>query len=477
MKYKNYIEKVLKEYEEHIKKGESFFMDASTLLDIYEFYVKEEREFDAEQVLRFAEKLHPNEEEVRIARAYYLKGKGLWSKALKIAQAVSNQSHRDVQLLYAEYETAGGEPEKAEARVSRMFPELMKENDYDAYLDLAEVFMDYGYLHRAISYLEKIPEEYEFSDRRSELLGDAWFQLGDYSKSVAAFHQIVDKDPYDSIIWILLADIHQKFGRYEECMTAANYALAIDPNNARAANLMIFSGFTLGRREESYEWCKQYSERFPDDYSIPMYEAEQLLQDARPQKAIAVFQESLRRCSFSNSDRQRIIHGLAFALCQEERTEEVEELMLTQLIQGTGLAEIYFQTASLFLECKARDKAVEQFAKAIALPSIQEGELFNILKILIQEDLYSEAYEIWKNIADRTYSEQGAPIPAYCALAFFKMNKGEELLRSTEKAINTGPEFLFQIFGPIYETTDPAVISKRIFIEASLMNEEFDEEK
>ena len=64
-----YLKEAIEQYEQKIESGEPFYMDASVLMDIEDYYEKEGKSYDAERLMRFAEKLHPDSEDVLVVKA------------------------------------------------------------------------------------------------------------------------------------------------------------------------------------------------------------------------------------------------------------------------------------------------------------------------------------------------------------------------------------------------------------------------
>ena len=147
-----YLKEAIEQYEQKIESGEPFYMDASVLMDIEDYYEKEGKSYDAERLMRFAEKLHPDSEDVLVVKAYRLKLSGKWSEALSLIKSIPNQLNRDVQLFYAEWDVASGRPQKADTRIASCLPAQITMEDYDWYLDFAEILLDYGFQKLSIKY-------------------------------------------------------------------------------------------------------------------------------------------------------------------------------------------------------------------------------------------------------------------------------------------------------------------------------------
>ncbi len=78
------------------------WMDAPDLLDILDYYEQNNQYFEAETCIRLALRLHPDDPEVQIRRAYRFKNEGRWAEADEVVRKMSDQQHLDVQFYYAE---------------------------------------------------------------------------------------------------------------------------------------------------------------------------------------------------------------------------------------------------------------------------------------------------------------------------------------------------------------------------------------
>lgn len=85
----------------------------------------------------------------------------------------------------------------------------MHEEDYDWFLDLAEIMVDYGFIKRAIGLLLTIPRKYKFRRRVDELLTECFYTMNEFEKCREIVNQMIDDTPYDAETWIHLADIQQ----------------------------------------------------------------------------------------------------------------------------------------------------------------------------------------------------------------------------------------------------------------------------
>lgn len=450
-----FLEEAIKQYEQNIESGKSFYMDASVLMDIEEFYEKQNKNYEAEQLMRFAERLHPDSEDVLIVKAYRLKNQGLWSEALAIVSNIPNPQNRDVQLLLAEWDVAAGLPDSAESRINDNLPAEMSMEDYDWMLDLAEIYIDYGYLDRAKKWLLPIPNNYPLRPRVDEILGDIYYQQDDYEKSMEAFNRILDAQPYDATTWVQVAEIQQRFEHLEESIASCDYALAIEPTNARAINLKIFNNFGLGHYDEAMKLANQYFAILPNDYSLHMYVGEQLIATNKSStEALFHLRNALRRCPIDNPDRLRIIRSIIYTLSEMGRTEEATELTRTTIIFGQNFSEAYSTLAGMCFETNQREAGIRTLIELLKRPTVSPEDYLNAIKMLIQYNCGDECYPFWVFLATLKDNKVFPPLYAYAASNLHTFRDPDNFEIAIKKAAEKCPDHLVKHFGEIYDTKE-----------------------
>lgn len=447
-----YLQEAIKEYERKIESGEAFYMDAPILMDIESYYEKLGRDYDAEHLMRLAEKLHPDNEEVLVVKASRLKSAGKWQKALDIVRAIPNQNNREVVLFLAEWDIAEGRPNEALRRVAKQMPKQMEPEDYDWLLDLSEIYLDYGYMLRARDLLLKIPKKYSFRPRVDELLAESYYQLQEYDKSIEAAEALINASPYDAVSWAQLADIQQKCGHLADCISSCDYALAIDDSNAQAMSLKVYATFGLGQVEEGLKLYEEFRLKLPENYAIRMYAGEQLYSAQRYAEALTPMEEALRLCPIENPDRSRIVNGLAYVQAELGRITDAEELMETLCLTGTSLEEIYLQLANIFFESRHRAHAIQALALIVHQENVDDNDLQRAIQMLYQHNTFKEAEKLWEEIAEMTFPENLTSLYVYAAVAMGVLRKQYLYRVSVTNAAEEAPATFLEVFGPRYKS-------------------------
>ncbi len=453
-----YLEEAVRQYEQGIESNEPFYMDASTLLDIQAYYARDNRHYDAERCLRFALRLHPDDEEVLVAKAYQLKNQGRWSEGLAIVNAVTDKGNREVQLFYIEMSIAAGQLDEAEDALQANLDAAERGELCDWYVDFAEILLDYGYAARSLKWLRKVrnaPCTYRDAKHFFELLADAEHLAGDDKGSVEAANRLIDADTYDAVSWCQLAEVQQTAGDYEESIKSCDYALAVSPGHRQAMSTKLFDLFALGRAEEAFGLCRQYMDEQPDDYTLPMYAGEQyssLEAEGEERKrnlrqAETLLRRALSLCQIENADRTRIFSALSHTLCMLGRADEAEEQMLAAVSSGISRYEAHVQLAAWLGGAGDTAGVLRQLRKAFSCRAASgDPDGFSVAQTLVAQGLFQEAEDLWRTFPLPPAVFSRKELNALLALAMYHL--GESRLHSLFMAISVRecPYYLAELF-------------------------------
>lgn len=441
-----YLEEAIAEYERNIESGHSFYMDAPILMDIEEYYEKHDRAYDAERIMRFAEKLHPDSEDVLVVKAYRFKSAGKWQQALNTIRRIPNQESRDVQLFLIEWDVAMARIDKAEQRFEENYRLVSPPDDEDWLYDFGEVLIDYGYNERGLKYLKRISSTYSMHRRVDELVGDVCCQLGRYGESVDAFTRLVDSDPYDSVSWTQLADVQYKAKHFEQTSECCDYALAIDDTNWRAMLLKLCSKFAMQSFDEAMQLYGEYVKKGYEDYGIHLLAGEELNKQGRYAEARKPLQEALRLCPIDSPERPRVVSALADVFIAYGKNDEACELTQTLVQSGSMAFDLYLHLANSFVEFHNNQAAVEMLDNALHAPGIGEKDIVTVIQFLARNGLYEPAASLWEQLVDVKFTEECIPYYSYVVYAMVEMKNHALFTRSYLRASSACPQALCEVF-------------------------------
>ena len=94
------LEYIRRLYEDRVVSAVPFYMEAADLADLVEWYEKAGLDHEAEACLRYALRLHPDDFDLLLTKAYRLKNYGRWSEALELVRSLADQNLREVKMFY-----------------------------------------------------------------------------------------------------------------------------------------------------------------------------------------------------------------------------------------------------------------------------------------------------------------------------------------------------------------------------------------
>ena len=180
------VQQLVRHYEQQLAKAPApLWMEATDLLDVLDHFEQQNAYFESEQCMRLALRLHPDNPEVVIRRAYRLKNEGRLAEAEEVVRALPEQDTLDVRFFLAEIALSRLEFDRAE----QLFNEGLKgEREIDAQLlaedgempmgvsdlllEVGELFLDYGSIARAQKFLKQIAAD--APEHQRALLSGSW---------------------------------------------------------------------------------------------------------------------------------------------------------------------------------------------------------------------------------------------------------------------------------------------------------------
>lgn len=460
---------LVREYEKKVSEAPApIWMDAPDILDILDYYEQHNMYYESEQCMRLALKLHPDDPEVIVRRAYRLKNEGRWDEALSVVEKVEQQEALDVQFFYAEkalsemriddaerHFVAGLAHERSIDQEMLLSSEGDPLGDNDLLLEISELFMDYGCVEKARKYVKMIAHDAPEYPRSQMLLAECAYQLGDMKAALAILDTIIDADPYNLDAWVMKADLHNEAKAWAECAEAAEYALAIDPKHEKALRFKACAALGQGNYDGVLEVFKDYRQLYPYDYTMALSAGEILLNKRDFQQAFDVLCFSNRNCPNDNPDKIRILTDIALTYSARHDMQHAYDTLLGICSLGMTYVDVLFHAAN-----QAFDYGEIEFGKS-ALQHFVDHNTINpdqrllVARMLCEHNLFAETTELWDRLLDVRDNQRttAAPYLAYAARRLMRIGDYKFWLAY---AIYQDPTLTNHIFRQIYPNCLPS---------------------
>lgn len=357
------------QYEQLTQGTPRWYMDAIELNEVVEYYEDHGMQADAEQCLRQAIALHPNDEELLVKQAYILRSKGNITQAERIISRL-DQSNSNVIFFKAEEALARFDVEEAK----KLFKQLLDNDsttspDWHLRIEIAECYLSEGYMVDARNLLLQVPSTAKEAKKAHVLMSECYYSVHDIPNAIAELNKALDLDPYDVNNWSMMAELHYESQHYAESQEACQYALAIKNDDEKALRISFFAYSVTQQIEKALQQAAIYVQHWPGEYYLPMVAGELCATEGRMQDALAYLGRANRNCPDQHQDRLRIISIVAQLQAHQGFLEESFRTLQCACTCGSQYSMVCVQMAGLAADVNKMDFAAARLNEV--LPEIK----------------------------------------------------------------------------------------------------------
>lgn len=461
------IQRLVREYEHKMSEAPvPVWMDAPDILDILDYYEQRNMYYESEYCMRLALRLHPRDPEVLMRRAYRLKNEGRWAEATEIVESMEDQSALDVQFFLAEKALCEVRVDDAERHfVAGLTHEREADaqmvlsgegdpiGDNDLLLEVGEIFMDYGCVKRAWKFLKLVKEGPEFP-RANLLMAECAYQLGQVDDAIKFIDIILDADPYYLDAWILKADLLNETKRWKECAEAAEYAIAIEPTNEKALRFKACAALGLKDYQTVLDVYAEYSELYPNDFTMALSAGEILLYRKQYQEAYDVLCRSNRNCPNDNPDKVRIVTDIAITFSARHDMSRAYETLLGICSLGKTHGDVLFNAANQAFDYKEVEFGHQALQHLLEHTEMTQELRYQLAQMLCEHNLFGEVTDLWENLLTVKVPLRvtAAPYLAYAARRLMRVSEYKFWL---SYAVYNDSTLTHEVFRHVYPNSLP----------------------
>ncbi len=425
--------RLLHRYEKAVSEGHVPYLEADELTDIAEYYMTGKQDAKANQAIRAAIDMHPDSAPPQIFLARQKMFYGQLEEAKNIARSITEQE--DIEVIYLKAELLLSENRATEASdflLGQM--ELVQDCTEDYFYDCTRIFMDYDQWELAGEWLEWLGETNPTHPRIPIMEAEIQMGLDNYEDALPKLQETVDREPYDSEAWNLLAETYIALGKYPEAQEAADYALAINPQDNTALLMKANAYMHDEQMAEAIELYTKYLEAQSDDLSVQISLALCLTNEERYKEVMPLLEKAeqyARKLPGRETDLPQIYQIRAFALSRLNRTHEALSALskARALGPGEGLAWKYDLTeADIRLHAGQTKQAEELFASALEKSPEQSETLFNIALTYSNAGYNDVAIDLLEDVWTIFGTQEGKFVVPYLANCYLKENDMDNFL-------------------------------------------------
>lgn len=472
------LQSLVREYHNNLS-GVSipFWMEVPDFLDILDHFEQTQQTVEAEICLRIALRMHPDNAEILMRKVYRLKNDGRWHDAEALVNQIADQDNLDVQFFLAEkalselrFFDANTIYENLIARekenVAQEFGEQLEEQTSldDLYLEIAELFLDYGSEVFAKKFLQLLDKTSPLYPRVQLLESEILMRYGTPFYGIEQVEQVIDEDPYNVDAWVLRAELANDIKDYPKCLEAAEYALAISPKHPKALRMKAIAALGLEKWNTVLKVYKTYHDIEPNDYTMSLSVGEIYLNRNKIPQARAALQHAMKNCASDNPDKQRISLDLAMSYAMEGDIRKAYVCVATLSSLGVPHDEMLLQAVRVAITYGFLPFAVELLRMRNLEVPIADERNVQLAQLLHESQLHSDFKTNWEELFQANFPAE-SEVQAYRAYAAVKLLNKQVFIDSFAAALQHQPSLLQQLFYTDYKNIPLHQISDLVVAE------------
>lgn len=479
------LQSLVREYHNNLS-GVSipFWMEVPDLLDILDHFEQTQQTVEAEICLRIALRMHPDNAEILMRKVYRLKNDGRWHDAEALVNQIADQDNLDVQFFLAEkalselrFFDANTIYENLIARekenVAQEFGEQIEEQTSldDLYLEIAELFLDYGSEVFAKKFLQLLDKTSPLYPRVQLLESEILMRYGTPFYGIEQVEQVIDEDPYNIDAWVLRAELANDIKDYPKCLEAAEYALAISPKHPKALRMKAIAALGLEKWNTVLKVYKTYHDIEPNDYTMSLSVGEIYLNRNKIPQARAALQHAMKNCASDNPDKQRISLDLAMSYAMEGDIRKAYVCVATLSSLGVPHDEMLLQAVRVAITYGFLPFAAELLRMRNLEVPIADERNVQLAQLLHESQLHSDFKTNWEELFQANFPAE-SEVQAYRAYAAVKLQNKQVFIDSFAAALQHQPSLLQQLFYTDYKNIPLHQISDLVVAEVFNRNKQ-----
>ena len=472
------LQSLVREYHNNLS-GVSipFWMEVPDFLDILDHFEQTQQTVEAEICLRIALRMHPDNAEILMRKVYRLKNDGRWHDAEALVNQIADQDNLDVQFFLAEkalselrFFDANTIYENLIARekenVAQEFGEQLEEQTSldDLYLEIAELFLDYGSEVFAKKFLQLLDKTSPLYPRVQLLESEILMRYGTPFYGIEQVEQVIDEDPYNIDAWVLRAELANDIKDYPKCLEAAEYALAISPKHPKALRMKAIAALGLEKWNTVLKVYKTYHDIEPNDYTMSLSVGEIYLNRNKIPQARAALQHAMKNCASDNPDKQRISLDLAMSYAMEGDIRKAYVCVATLSSLGVPHDEMLLQAVRVAITYGFLPFAAELLRMRNLEVPIADERNVQLAQLLHESQLHSDFKTNWEELFQANFPAE-SEVQAYRAYAAVKLQNKNVFIDSFAAALQHQPSLLQQLFYTDYKNIPLHQISDLVVAE------------
>lgn len=452
----NDLKQIIIKYEIAKSEGKICYLDSESYMDIVEHFCRVNRYSAALEAVDAGLAVHPDCNDLKIIKVNALICTKQFDKARLLLDSLDPESDIDILFFRGELQIALNQDFDGAEKYFRQWIDtdeknldLSNEDDRLCFKDdflqvLASVYELKHWMYNPASMIQRWVKLY--IEKCSPLTGDEKdmdmarichdeMMLSEEIKMYTAF---LDNNPYLDGGWTYLATLYNSLGDTEETLNAAEFALAVNPDDISA---MVLKGSCLQNRNnfvEAEKLFRKYIEVTYDPF-VGVSLAECLISQGKIDEANDHLKMAEKKLTTRYMDKLlqlEIRKSISKAYYMAGMYKDALRLTNLVLKYDSLSVEFIIQKANILLKTGKVNSAIKEFHKAIVMSGESFDTIQSVALYLYNQKQWELAGLFFKGIIDKQLSPNYVHCYAKLAMCCLKTGDYEGFLENLQLACN-----------------------------------------
>ncbi|WP_312556554.1 tetratricopeptide repeat protein [Empedobacter brevis] len=382
---------LIEAFEQMLDNREYKYYDSEDLVEIIEFYIEVNDSEYAKRALDFAEKMHPDNTDIKIKKIEYFLSINELKRSAKLIQELKDlaSNELDYLLVQARFWGMKNMPRKAIGFYEEAL--LIDDEEIDFICNcIGNEYLNLDEVHSALIAFKKAVKFNPENDYSFYSIIQCYEEIHNPDDCIAFLKDFIEDNPYSEVAWLQLGLLYNYKKMYAEAINALDYVIAINPNSIAGHANKAASLEELGEYNQAIETLEETLEH-DDSPAVTHLKIGELYEKLeKPQKALKAYHIAIKE----DPQLDKVWAKSAALYDKMGNLEEAEYYIQRALELNENNAEYYTNSTYYFLKQMKFEEAIKSLSRLVELKPLVFNTWFAYVETLIAIGEYEQAIAV-----------------------------------------------------------------------------------
>ncbi|HJD86139.1 tetratricopeptide repeat protein [Empedobacter falsenii] len=382
---------LIERFEQMLENREYKYYDSEDLVEIIEFYIEVNDSEYAKRALDFAEKMHPENIEIKIKKIEYLLLINELKRSAKLIQELKVIAANELDYLLVQARFWG--MKNMSRKAIRFYEEALSIDDDETDFIcncIGNEFLNLDEVQSALIAFRKALKFNPENDYSFYSIIQCFEEIHNPEECIDFLKDFIDDNPYSEVAWLQLGLLYNHKKMFKEAINALDYVIAINPNSIVGHTNKAFSFEELGDYNKAIETLEETLE-YDDSPALTHFKIGELYEKLKkPQKALKAYHIAIKE----DPQLDKVWAKSAALYDKMGNLDEAEYYIQRAIELNDDNSEYYTNSTYYFLKQMKFEEALSSLVKLVELKPLVFNTWFAYVETLIAIGEYEQAIAV-----------------------------------------------------------------------------------